>query len=101
MNSILDLNYWNNIKFKHKIYLVYIYSKITENEQFNNFMNKIKENIDKSVKLYKIDIQNQDLVDALDITSYPCIWLYNNGVKKNEYYLNSDKILLNDITFLS
>jgi hypothetical protein len=101
MNSILDLNYWNNIKYKNKIYLVYIYSKITENEQYNIFMRNIKENLDKGVKLYKVDIQNQELVDALDITSYPCIWLFNNGIKKNEYYLNSENLLLNDISFLT
>lgn len=101
MNNIIDLNNWNNIKNKHKIYLVYIYSKITDNIQYNNFMNNIKEKIDKGVKLYKIDVQNQELVDALDITSYPCIWLFNNGVKKNEYFLSSENLLLNDISFLS
>ena len=84
--SIDDTKEWIKINQKYKNILLFIWSKDIDSS-INNFIQQINDNLKNNIKLLKLEIaDNSDLIDYLDITSYPCIRFYQKSILINEFF---------------
>jgi hypothetical protein len=89
MTEIINTKILNKELLKHKLILFYIYDASINYINIDNLINK--ENFNQNVKVFKINSIYKDLLNILDITTFPIIKLYKN--KNNlEIFCNNKNI---------
>ena len=106
INIINNLKSYNNIleRRKNNYFLIFITSnKCSDLENiYNNLVQNIKET--NNIIFLKINVDNTpDLVNYLDITSYPVFRIYKNNINLKEICgtYNNIKEILNNIISLN
>ena len=75
-------------KFKNKILIVYFYCEDYQeiNQKIESY---IKEQCNNNIVFSRINaIKSKDLIDKLDITSYPLIRIYNHQGSTKDVYIS-------------
>ena len=89
MTEIINTKILNKELLKPKLILFYIYDASINYINIDNLINK--ENFNQNVKVFKINSIYKDLLNILDITTFPIIKLYKN--KHNlEIFCNNKNI---------
>lgn len=106
INNINNLKSYNNIleRRKNNYFLIYFTSKkcIELDEIYNNIVKNLKET--NNIIFLKINVDNSpELVNHLDVTSYPVFRIYKNNINLKEICGTYDNIenILNNIISLS
>lgn len=102
ISSITNIKDWEKIKLKYKNILIFIWSKDIH-LNYNDFIQNVNLNLKNNIKLFQLEIlENSNMIEHLDITSYPCLRYYKNSNLINEYfflekYINNVNIFLKNI----
>lgn len=82
---------------QHYLVLIYIYSDSIPYSNVESCLNK--EHYNNNVTLLKINSNQKNIMDKLDVTTYPIVLLYKNNELADEIYCsyNNIKTMLNNI----